>query len=174
MNKKMRALMMVISIFSLLQAPLIAKEAAKEALAQSDLRLVGQGQMSWMFFDLYQAHLYSADGRYQEGQTPLALTLRYQKAISRDALIEATITEWQRLNIQVAPNWITQLTRFWPSVKKGDELAIRVEEGGVSGFYFNQVPIGDIKDPAFGPAFLAIWLSSNSLNPKLTQQLKGN
>lgn len=172
MGKGMRALIMLITLCSVLLAPLLwAKDAA---VAQSDLRLVGQGQMSWMFFDLYQAHLYSADGHYQIGKTPLALTLRYQKKISRDALIEATVTEWQRLNIQVAPNWVAQLTSFWPSVKKGDELAIRVEATGNSRFYFNQTPIGDIEDPAFGSAFLAIWLSSNSRNPKLTQQLKGN
>ena len=172
MSKGIRALIMLATLCCVMLAPpLSAKDAA---VAQSGLRLVGQGQMNWMFFDLYQAHFYSADGHYQEGQTPLALTLRYQKKISRDALIDATITEWQRLNIQMAPSWITQLTRFWPSVKKGDELAIRVDGAGSSRFYFNQIPIGDIEDPAFGPAFLAIWLSSNSRNPKLTQQLKGN
>ena len=147
---------------------------AASANAQANLQLVGQGQMSWMFFDLYQAHFYSSDGKYQMGQFPQALTLRYQKNITRDELIDATFSEWQRLNISGQPSWRTQLIALWPSVNKGDELAIRVEQSGVSRFYFNQTPIGDIKDPAFGPAFLAIWLSSNSRNPKLTQQLRGN
>ena len=145
-----------------------------QASANTGLQLVGQGQMNWMFFDLYQASFYSANGRYQIGQYPQALTLRYQKNISRDALIEATETEWQRLGIKTQPAWITELRALWPNVKKGDELGIRVEVSGVSRFYFNQEPLGEMKDPAFGPAFLAIWLSPNSRNPKLTQQLKGN
>ncbi|ART83550.1 hypothetical protein CBP31_13695 [Oceanisphaera profunda] len=144
------------------------------ANAQSNLQLVGQGQMKWMFFDLYQAQLYSIDGRYQASRYPQALRLLYQKDISRDALIEATVSEWQRLGIKAQPNWLSQLSALWPNIKKGDELAIRVAETGVSHFYFNQVQLGVIKDPAFGPAFLAIWLANNSRDPKLTRQLKGN
>ena len=172
MGKAVSTSIAILSVCCLMLAPpLFAQE---RAMAQSDLRSVGQGQMKWMLFDLYQAHFYSANGRYQEGQYPQALTLRYQKKISRDALIEATLGEWQRLNIAVAPTWVSQLTRIWPSVNKGDELAIRVAASGVSTFYFNQKPIGEITDPAFGPAFLAIWLSPNSRNPSLTRQLKGN
>ncbi|MGO4998280.1 chalcone isomerase family protein [Oceanisphaera sp. W20_SRM_FM3] len=144
------------------------------ASAHAGLQLVGKGQMRWMLFDLYQAQLYSTDGRYQAGRYPQALRLLYQKNISRDALIEATETEWQRLDIKAQPSWSAQLRALWPNVKKGNELAIRVETSGISRFYFNQVPLGEITDPAFGPAFLAIWLSKNSLNPSLTRQLKGN
>ncbi|MGB5856080.1 MAG: chalcone isomerase family protein [Oceanisphaera sp.] len=144
------------------------------ASANSGLVLVGKGQMSWMFFNLYQAHFYSQDGRYQANRYPQALTLRYQKNISQDELIKATISEWQRLGIEYPSSWPQQLSRLWPSVKKGDELAIRVEPTGESRFYLNQAPLGDIAEPKFGPAFLAIWLSTNSQNSTLTSQLKGN
>ncbi|ART79577.1 chalcone isomerase family protein [Oceanisphaera avium] len=175
MTHLLKVATLLLTIFSLMLAPsLLAQQRVKEqAVAESNLQRVGQGQMKWMLFNLYQAHFYSRNGQYQEGHYPQALILAYQKSISRDALIEATLEEWQRLNIKVSPSWVTQLTRIWPSVNKGDELAIRVSKSGVSTFYFNQKVLGEIHDPDFGPAFLAIWLSEDSRNPKLTRQLKG-
>lgn len=144
------------------------------ANVNSGLVLVGQGQMSWMFFDLYQARFYSLSGRYQAGSYPQALILSYQKNISQADLVEATVSEWQRLGIDYPASWPRQLGTLWPSVKKGDVLAIRVEATGESRFYFNQVPLGEVSDPQFGPAFLAIWLSENSQDPGLTRQLTGH
>ena len=168
MYKLLKTTIMLLTLSSLMIAqPLWAS-------ANSGLVLVGKGQMSWMFFDLYQAHFYSQDGRYQANRYPQALTLRYQKNISKDDLIEATIREWQRLGIEYPSSWQQQLSRLWPSVKKGDELAIRVEPTGESRFYFNQIPLGEMTAPKFGPAFLAIWLSTNSQDSTLTRQLKGN
>lgn len=166
-----KSAMLMLTLSSLLLAPPLWAQAPLRA--QSDLQLVGQGQMKWMLFNLYYAHFYSRTGQYQVGQYPQALTLTYQKSLSRDALITATLEEWQRLNIKVGPGWVEQLTRIWPSVNKGDELAIRVSPSGVSTFYFNQNIIGEIKDPDFAPAFLAIWLAQSSRNPQLTQQLTG-
>lgn len=145
-----------------------------QACPTNDLQLVGQGEMDWLFFDLYQARFYSADGHYQMNQFPQALCLRYQRDIDKTDLIEATVSEWERLGVDWKKSWQEQLTAFWPSVHRDDELAVRIGKDGVSHFYFNDSPLADITDAEFGPAFLAIWLSSNSKNPDLTRQLKGN
>lgn len=139
----------------------------------ADLTLVGQGRMSWLFWDLYQARFYSEDGRYQPGRYPQALSLRYQRNIDKEDLLTATVEEWQRLGVNWKPEWPQQLERLWPSVRTDDELVLRVDETGASSFYFNWRLLGRIEDPAFAPAFLAIWLSSDSRDPNLTRQLKG-
>ncbi|WP_245748891.1 chalcone isomerase family protein [Oceanisphaera psychrotolerans] len=140
----------------------------------ADLNLVGQGSMRWLFWDLYQARFYSADGQYKADGFPQALALRYQRDIGKEDLLEATVTEWQRLGIDWRPQWRRELSAIWPSVKKRDELVLRVDSAGVSRFYFNWELLGEITDPDFGPAFLAIWLSPDSRDPRLTRQLKGN
>ncbi|WP_417614770.1 chalcone isomerase family protein [Oceanisphaera sp.] len=140
----------------------------------ANVNLVGQGSMSWLFFELYQARLYSVDGQYQADRFPQVLVLNYQRDIDKEDLLDATVTEWQRLGVDWKWQWRRELNAMWPSVSKRDELALRVEPSGVSRFYFNRQLLGEIKDPAFGPAFLAIWLSPNSRNPSLTRQLKGN
>ncbi len=145
-----------------------------QAHPTADLRLVGEGSMRWLFWDLYQARFYSADGQYRANGFPQALALRYQRDIGKEDLLDATVTEWQRLGIDWKPQWRRELSAIWPSVRKGDELVLRVEEGGISRFYFNWKSLGEVSDPAFGPAFLAIWLSPDSREPSLTRQLKGN
>lgn len=145
-----------------------------QASPTDDLQLVGQGEMDWFFFDLYEARFYSATGTYEAEQYPQALSLRYQRDIENTKLVDATITEWQRLGVKWQPSWQQQLTALWPSVSKGDELTIRIATDGVSRFYFNGQPLADITDSEFGPAFLAIWLDANSRKPSLTRQLKGN
>ena len=152
---------------------LLVQPLAAQAAGSTDLQLVGQGKMRWLFFDLYEAQFYSADGRYQEARYPQALTLRYLRDIKQQDLIKATISEWQRLNIAWSPAWQQQLAQLWPSVKTGDALSVKVDSNGRSYFYLNEQPLGEIADAAFGPAFLAIWLSDNSQNPTLTRQLKG-
>lgn len=138
-----------------------------------DLQLVGEGEMDWLFFDLYQARLYSANGRYQAKQFPQALSLRYQRDIKNTKLVEATISEWQRLGVKWKYSWQQRLMSMWPSVQSGDQLTLRVNSDGSSHFYFNGEGLAKIDDPLFGPAFLAIWLDDNSRKPTLTQQLKG-
>lgn len=139
----------------------------------SDLALVGQGKMSWLFWDLYQARFYSENGRYQPDGYPQALSLRYQRNIDKQDLLTATVEEWQRLGVSWKQEWPRQLEQLWPSVRTNDELVLRVDEDGVSRFYFNWRLLGSIDDPAFAPAFLAIWLSADSRDPQLTRQLKG-
>ncbi|MCP3292207.1 hypothetical protein NAT01_27260, partial [Aeromonas hydrophila] len=45
---------------------------------------VGRGEMSWLWFKLYDATLYSENGRYRPGHYPQALSLTYARAIERD------------------------------------------------------------------------------------------
>ncbi|WP_375057776.1 chalcone isomerase family protein [Zobellella sp. DQSA1] len=140
----------------------------------SDLTLVGEGKMRWLFWDLYQARFYSGDGRYRPGDFPQALALHYQRDIRQEDLLNATVEEWRRLGVDWKPEWQQQLSRLWPSVRKRDELVLRADKDGVSRFYFNWQLLGEIVDPEFAPAFLAIWLSPDSRDPALTRQLKGN
>ncbi|MFH7566507.1 chalcone isomerase family protein [Oceanimonas smirnovii] len=139
----------------------------------SDLALVGQGKMSWLFWDLYQARFYSESGRYRPEDYPQALSLRYQRNIDKEDLLAATVKEWQRLGVSWKQEWPQQLEQLWPSVRTNDELVLRVDNNGISRFYFNWRLLGSIDDPDFAQAFLAIWLSADSRDPQLTRQLKG-
>ena len=140
------------------------------------LRTVGQGEMNWLWFKLYDATLYSQSGRYEPGNYPQALTLTYARDIERSDLLTATAEEWQRLELGSdvdRQRWIGQLAALWPDVGAGDRLTFYVDEAGVGHFWWHDQPLGTLADPQFSAAFLAIWLADNSRDPTLTRRLRG-
>ena len=151
-------------------------DAGASAAPWQQLRPVGQGQMSWLWFKLYDATFYSETGRYQPGRYPQALTLTYARAIARDDLLSATATEWQRLGLGSAADqqrWLGQLARLWPDVAEGDRLTFYVDEAGAGHFWWQEKLLGSLSDPQFSSAFLAIWLNDNSREPALSRRLRG-
>ncbi|MDR7122925.1 chalcone isomerase family protein [Rheinheimera soli] len=141
-----------------------------------DVKLLGQGQFSYLFWNLYQAQLYTADGSWNGYQqsSPLVLKLTYQRKISKDDFIEATMDQWKHLQGKLSvqhKEWAGQLDTLWTDVKKGDQLSCVLLPDGTVQFYFNEKLLGAVTDPAFGPAFLDIWLSDKTSAPKLRKQL---
>lgn len=162
----MRKIVMIAAFFCSLGAQAIP----------DNVKLVGQGQFSYLFWDLYQAKLYTADGSWSGYQqsAPVVLKLTYQRNISKEDFIEATVDQWKHLQGKVSAQhkgWAVQLDKLWTDVKKGDELSCVLASDGQVQFYFNDQLLGDITDTAFGPAFLDIWLSDKTSAPKLRRQL---
>lgn len=161
----------------LLAFTLFAATAVQASAAPwQQLRPVGQGEMNWLWFKLYDATLYSANGRYQPGHYPQALTLTYARSIERQDLLSATAAEWQRLGLGTEverQRWLGQLAALWPDVQAGDKLTFYVDKGGAGHFWWQEKSLGTLADPQFSAAFLAIWLADNSRDPALTRRLRG-
>lgn len=138
------------------------------------LQLVGNGQMRWAFFTLYDAELYSNDGQYREGQYPLALALTYRRDISAKHLLSATEDQWRELNIHYTHEWLKQLTQIWPDVGDSDCLTFIAQDRNVGQFIFNGQLIGNIEGDDFAHAFLAIWLSPQTSQQALRKRLIGD
>lgn len=157
---------------------------AATALARplEDLVEVGRGDMRWFGIDLYEARLLNRDGRYQPGSNagPLALEITYRRSISRERLVSTTEREWRRLAGELGlPNdsrvaaWLEALAGIWPDVAPGDRILALQEAGGPTRFYGNDGLLGLIEDPAFGPAFLGIWLHPETRASDLRAALIG-
>ena len=162
----MRKILMIVTVLFSLNAQAMP----------DNVKLVGQGQFSYLFWDLYQAQLYTADGNWSGYQqsAPFVLKLTYQRDISKADFIEATVDQWKHLQGKVSAqhqDWAKQLDTLWTDVKKGDQLSCVLLADGTVQFYFNDKLLGDVTDPAFGPAFLDIWLSEKTSAPKLRKQL---
>ena len=138
---------------------------------------VGHGTLRWLGLPVYRATLWSGDGRYGAGASqPLALTLAYQHGFSRAQLIDITASEWQRLGLADAAlraRWVALLERIWSDVAAGDEISVLVVPAAATRFYHGDRLLGRIEDPAFGPAYLAIWLDARSRVGRLRTELMG-
>jgi hypothetical protein len=142
------------------------------------LREIGHGHLSFLGFPIYAASLWSADGRWnglQAGQ-PVALSLAYQRRFTRDELIRITTGELTRLGLadpQARLRWAAALGTCWRDVGPGDTLTAVVVPGLETRFYDEARLLGAIDDPAFGPAYLSIWLDPRSAVRDLRAQLLG-
>ncbi|WP_310597008.1 chalcone isomerase family protein [Aeromonas aquatica] len=155
---------------------LVATAVQASTAPWQQLRPVGQGEMSWLWFKLYDATLYSESGHYEPGRYPQALTITYAKSISRQDLLAVTGQEWQRLGVgnqDQRRRWLQQLATLWPDVSSGDALTFYVDDAGLGHFWWRDKPLGSMPDPQFPAAFLAIWLADNSRDPSLTRRLRG-
>lgn len=150
----------------------------------SHLKQVGQGEMDYLFWTLYQAQFFqespnedmvSADITSADKSQDLALKIEYYQSIDNQDLIDATIDQWQHLGYseQQIHRWSAPLSDIWPNVEPGNTLTFVAGKNGVSTFYLEDEVIGTLSDPLFGGAFLSIWLSERTSHPDLRSQLLG-
>ena len=145
---------------------------------QYSLRMVGAGELRWLGFPIYDASLWTSSGRhagFTAGET-VALSLWYRRSFTRDQLLDITETAWRKLG-QVDPNqrerWLAELRSFWTDVVPGQNVTTVVLPGGATRFYDQRGRFGEVDDPAFGPAFLSIWLDPRSVVSDLRIRLLG-
>jgi hypothetical protein len=163
-----------------LWAGLATSMTLPQPVQQADYQLqrVGAGQLTWLGRPVYQASLWTPGGRF-DGYVldqPVALSLWYQREFSRDELIRITATAWRLLG-SVPPGqrdrWIETLRSFWSDVGPGQNVTTVVIPGRATRFYDHRGFMGQVDDPAFGPAFLSIWLDPRSVVGDLRVQLLG-
>lgn len=137
--------------------------------------LVGEARLTFLFWSVYDSRLYSLDGQYTDGQRPLRLEIQYLLDVDADDLVSRTLEEWQHQQLRHPrqQQWGTQLASIWPDIREGDVLAIELDAGGGNAFYLNGELLGAVEDDAFGPQFLAIWLSPATSQPELRLALIG-
>jgi hypothetical protein len=140
-----------------------------------ELKKVGEAKLTFMFWDVYQSHLYTETGEYLEDTYPVALDIQYLRDIKAKDLVHRTAQEWQKLGLQepIFTPWLAKLEAIWPNIVKNDKLLLVVDKYKKSTFYYNGQEIGELEDPAFGPGFLAIWLDDKASYPQLRKQLIG-
>jgi hypothetical protein len=160
-------------LFAMLAA-LMPAARALDGIA-SDWRMIGQGEMRWFGFQLYDARLWappagwSVDGAY-------ALELRYARDIPSRRLVQASIDEMQRLggaDAEQLGRWRAALERVFPDVRPG-EVIVGVHRPQAGAEFYHQGRLtGRIDDPDFARAFFAIWLDPRTREPALRVRLLG-
>lgn len=140
---------------------------------QPELRPGGASTLRWFGIKIYDVALFAPDLPYTSNATA-ALSIRYDISIKHHRLLETTLQEWRRLDQgseAQRTQWIKQLDPLWPDLKPGDRLTAFKRRDGPTQFYFADRLLGEISDPAFGPAFFAIWLDANCRYPAVRKAL---
>jgi hypothetical protein len=145
------------------------------AAADVNFNKVGEARMEYLFWDVYDATLFTPSGTYQSGKNPLKFKLTYLRDFAAKDIVKATKEQWQHLGKpQLSSRYADTLLALWPDIKKGESLTLLTNEQGQSIFFHNDNELGKIAEREFATEFLAIWLSENTSEPKLRKQLLGN
>jgi hypothetical protein len=137
--------------------------------------VVGEGRMSFMFWDVYDAALIAPNGIWDKTQ-PYALKLKYLRALDGHKIADRSIEEIRKLGckdeLKLAA-WHGQLNTLFPNVDAQTVLIGIFTPSGSTKFYHDDEFIGEISDAEFGPWFFNIWLSESTSAPKLRAALLG-
>jgi hypothetical protein len=165
---------------------LVLFSSMTSATVVDKMHKLGAGEMSFLFWRLYRAEFYSLDSglsaavkrdakAYLTPSKETALRIEYFKQIDKQDLLDATEDQWLHLGYDQASiqPWLTSLNAIWPDVAPGDVLTLVISPTGESQFYLGEQAIGGVEDTDFGVAFLSIWLSQQTSQPKLRAQLLG-
>jgi hypothetical protein len=145
------------------------------ALNLSSMHQVGQGNLSWMFWDAYTATLYSKTPDFKR-ESEFALKLEYKLEIDGADIAQRSIDEMEKqekLAPEKAQKWLKAMKEIFPNVDKTTSITGVNKPNYGAVFYKNGKKIGEIKDTEFAKRFFDIWLSPKTSEPKLRKQLLG-
>lgn len=142
------------------------------------LQLRGQGRMRYFGLSVYDARLWSAEpvdaARWAE--QPLTLELQYARSLVGREIAKRSLAEMRRqasIDQAQAQAWLAEMEAAFPDVKAGDRISGQYEPGAAAGFFFNGQPRRRIADARFARLFFGIWLSPQTSEPALREQLLG-
>ncbi|MEM6782074.1 MAG: chalcone isomerase family protein [Pseudomonadota bacterium] len=157
-------------IFSL---PVQAAEIARKHIP--DAEFVGEGRLTYMFWDVYDASLFAPGGDWEPGE-PLALELIYLRDITGKQIADRSLDEMEDLGMDDSVRlneWYNDMVRIFPDVTDGFVLTGVLTPRGETVFYKHDQEIGRVADPEFGHYFFDIWLSAETSAPDLRAKLLG-
>jgi len=141
-------------------------------------RLAGEGLLRWFGFRIYQARLFVGEA-YDHARPmlgPIALELTYKRDFDGQSIAQRSADEIESLNFGTQTQratWASQMAAIFPDVAEGDRLTGILTASGQTLFLHNDKLLGQINDPAFGPAFFGIWLDERTSAPSLRAALIG-
>jgi hypothetical protein len=141
----------------------------------SGAKPLGQGRLTYMFWDVYDATLYAPKGVWSENK-PFALKLNYLVAVKGKKIATLSVEEMKKQGAQDAAKlsrWETEMIKIFPDMAAGTSIIGIRTKAGNAVFYKDNQFIGSIKDKEFTEKFFAIWLSPKTSEPSLRDELLG-
>jgi len=142
-------------------------------------RLVGHYLFTFFGLEIYHISLWSSPEWTPEkwNRHSFALSLVYSRNLSGEEIAKRSIAEIKKqtaLSNDKSQQWLNQLQFLMPSVNAGDRLTGVYQPSGNLVFWLDSKKLGEINDPALSEAFMAIWLSTKTSEPKMRKKLFGD
>jgi hypothetical protein len=173
-----RAILAAMALCSLARAqPSLAEAQTSPELAGLTLR--GQARFRYFGLVIYDIRLWAPGPLAAErwADTRLTLELEYLRSLGGKEIASRSLKEMRRQTAipdAQAAAWLAEMEAAFPDVKAGDRISGLHEPGVAASFFVNGQPRRRIADAAFARLFFGIWLSPQTSEPALRQQLLGD
>lgn len=132
----------------------------------------GEATFRWLGLPIYTARLFTPSGQTVNRQDDMRLELTYQRALTRDSLVESTQSEMRRLGY-ASPSK-TDLQTCFRDVARGDSFSAITDGPDQVQFYFNGSEQCKLIQPNIRHGFMSIFLSENSRSPVFSRRLRND
>lgn len=141
--------------------------------------LQGQGRLRFLGLRVYDAYLWVPAGQPLAGDNwvqPLALEIRYQRALQGQQIADRSLQEMQRqgpLDEATGQRWLQAMRGQFPDVVAGSRITGLHLPGVGARFYVDGRLKGTVGDAEFARRFFGIWLSPQTSDQRLRSALLG-
>ncbi|GHA44386.1 hypothetical protein GCM10008927_06500 [Amylibacter ulvae] len=164
MPRLITAILLVLALPHLAMANSVdAVFAGAEKIGESTFRALGR--------PIYNARLYTQNGRAFDWNQDFALLINYQRNISQKDIVETTLREMKRMGSR--PPIDNQLRNCFSAVGKGDQYLAVTDGPNQVSFWRNFKPVCTLINPQIKRRFMSIFLGENSRSAKFTKELRG-
>jgi hypothetical protein len=143
--------------------------------AAPGLRPLGKGRHTLWGIRVYDATLWSVGPRWS-ASSPHALDIEPGRAVPADTLVQRAVVEMRDLKVGDENKlrlWQAEMTKVIPNVKSGDQVVIFCTDATRTLVYLNASTTGEVDDPSFCPAVMAVWLHPQTKHQALRKSLLG-
>lgn len=159
-------------LLALIAAPAFAQGGLPELPADWSAR--GTARMRFLGLRVYDIQLWAPERISKWAEQPHALALTYARSLKGRLIAERSLEEMRRqgpIDEAQTTRWLQAMTAAFPDVKEGDRLTGRHDPDKGASFWFNGQPRPGVNDPVFSRLFFGIWLSPQTSEPVLREQL---
>lgn len=138
----------------------------------------GQARFRFLGLHVYDIRLWSAMPvtAANWAQQPLTLEIEYARPLDGAEIAKRSLKEMRgqaAVSDAQARAWLAEMQAAFPDVKAGDRISGSFEPEAAAQFFVNGQPRRRIADATFARLFFGIWLSPQTSEPGLRQQLLG-
>ena len=141
----------------------------------SEMKLIGQGTLNVLFFEVYDVRLLS-DFMPFSWENKFQLEFEYKSSITKGRIIDSSIKELKRqpnVTEQNLDEWKAYLQEVIQPVQEGSQASIQWSPQGTITFQNEGAKSLTIKDESFARSYINIWLGQETSQPKLRSKLLG-
>jgi hypothetical protein len=166
-----RLLFLLVTFWQITPLMAAAQKPPELSTRIKSMRPYGEAKFTKLLWDIYDISLWT-DADVWSRDKPYAITIHYMRPFTADQLVDKTIEEMKRLGAPFNPeNYRKKLEELFPNVNEGDRITAFFKPSLKVTFFFNGSDRGNVNNVNFAKYFSDIWLSPETEEPEVREEL---